>query len=222
MPTLDTQRQDFDERALVRKIQRAVAVLAPTTVDLPASLFDVGGSLIDLKVAGWLPVGIVTPDGFEFGRDINKEDVSALGYASPIRSDTTEVARSVSFTALESGRRHMLELELGTDLSSVTQTLANGEVVIDEPDLPIGREYRLLIIGSDGPADEQWIFGRGYGLVKLASSDSQMWGQSGPVQHKYTLDVFTDDEVGTPVKHYIGGTGAVKHKAAMDFTQAPA
>jgi hypothetical protein len=218
MPTFATIQQGADERALLRKIQKAVAFLAPTTVELPTSLFGVGGALIDLKSEGWLPVGMVTPDGYEFGRDVNKEDVTALGYASAVRSDTTEVARSVKMTPLETGRKHMLELTYGTDLSAVTQDSATGEIVFDEPDLPVGQEYRLLIIGSDGPAAENWILGRGYGAVKLASTDSQKWGTGDPVQQPLTFDVFTDSEIGSPVKHYFGGTGAVKHKAVLGFT----
>lgn len=218
MPTFATIQQESDNRNLIRKIQRAVAFIAPTTVDLPTTLFS-GGSLVDLKAAGFLPVGMVTPDGYEFGRDISKEDVSALGYASPVRSDITEVARSVSFTLLEHGRKHIMELTYGTDLSAVTQTVANGEVVFDEPDLPVGQEYRLLIIGSDGPAADNWILGRGYGSVKLASTDSQTWGTGDAVQQALTFDVFTDSEIGTPVRHYMGGTGAVKQKLETGFTQ---
>ncbi|SDK79150.1 hypothetical protein [Arthrobacter sp. ok362] len=218
MPTFDTIRQGADERALIRKIQKAVGFLAPTSVELPESLFDVGGSLVDLKALGFLPIGIVSPDGYEFGRDINKEDVTALGYASPVRSDITEVARSVTMTPLETGRKHMLELNYGTDLSAVTQDATTGEVVFDEPDLPVGEEYRLLVLGSDGPAAENWILGRGYGSVKLASTDSQKWGTGDPVQQPLTFDVFTDSEIGTPVRHYMGGTGAVKNKAVLGFT----
>ena len=221
MATFDTIRQDSDERALIRKIQKAVAFVAPTTVELPETLFA-AGSLVDLKTAGWLPIGMVTPDGYQFGRDVSKEDVSAFGYAGPVRSDVTEVARSITMTPLETGRKHMLELVYGTDLSAVTQTLANGEVVFDEPDLPVDKEYRLLVIGSDGPAAENWIIGRGYGRVKLASTDTQTWGTSDPVSQPLTFDVFTDTELGTPVRHYLGGTAAVLHKTVLGFTQAAA
>jgi len=112
MPTFQTIQQEADNRNLIRKIQRAVAFLAPTSVELPTTLFEAGGTLVDLKAAGWLPFGLVTPDGYEFGRDVSKEDVSALGYASPVRSDVTEVARSVKMTALETGRKHQIRLQL--------------------------------------------------------------------------------------------------------------
>lgn len=216
MPTFDTLRQGADNRSLVRKIQKAIALIAPLSVELPETLFTADGSLVDFKAAGFVPVGLVTPDGYTFTREISKEDISALGYASAVRSDISTVARSVSFTALERGKKNMLELKYGVDLSNTTQA-ANGEIVFDEPDLPIGEEYRLLIIGSDGPATENWILGRGYGRVKLASTGDETWGQEGAVTEEYTLDVFTDDEIGTPVRHYQGGTGAVKHKAVTGF-----
>ena len=221
MPTFDTLRQEFDSRALIRKIQKALAVLAPTSVELPESLFGADGSLIDLKALGFLPVGIVTPDGYTFPREVSSEDISAMGYAGPVRSDNTAVARSVTFTALESGKRHMLELKYGQDLSGVKQS-ANGEIVFDEVDLPMGEEYRLLVIGSDGPASENWIVGKGYGRVKLASTGDETWGQEGAVQQEFTLNVFTDDEIGSPVRHYMGGTGAKKHSALLGFEQATA
>ncbi|WNT44908.1 major tail protein [Arthrobacter phage AbbyDaisy] len=218
MPTFDTIRQDSDDRNLIRKIQKAIAFIAPKTVDLPDTLFSGAGTLIDLKTAGWLPIGIVTPDGYEFGRDVKAEDVTALGYASPVRSDTTEVARSIKVNPLETGRKHMLELTYGTDLTSVTQSATTGEIVFDEPDLPVDAEYRFLVIGSDGPAAENWILGRGYGSVKLSSTDSQKWGTGDAVSQPLTFNVFTDAEVGTPVKHYMGGTGALAHKTALGFT----
>ncbi|SEI44716.1 hypothetical protein SAMN04487917_101340 [Arthrobacter sp. yr096] len=220
MPTFETIRQDADERALIRKIQRAVSFIAPVSVDLPETLFSGAGTLIDLKTAGWLPLGIVTPDGYDFGRDVNKEDVSGLGYASSVRSDVTGVARSIKTTLLETGRKHVLELLYGTDLTGTTQNTTTGEVIFDEPDLPVDREYRFLVLGEDGPADENWILGRGYGRVKLSATDAQKWGASDALQNSITLDVFTDDEIGNPVKHYLGGTGAVKHKTTLGFPAA--
>lgn len=218
MPTFDTIRQDADERTLIRKIQKAVGFFAPKSVELPETLFTAAGTLMDLKTAGFIPLGIITPDGYEFGRDVNKEDVSAFGYASSVRSDITQVPRSVKVTTQETGRKKLLELTYGTDLSAVTQSATTGELVFDEPDLPVGEEYRLLVIGSDGPAADNWILGRGYGSVKLASTDSQKWGGSDALSQALTFDVFTDDELGTPVRHYIGGTGALKAKDLLGFT----
>jgi hypothetical protein len=220
MPTISEQIASNDERALVRKVQKALAVIAPTSVELPESLYE-GGSIIDLKAAGFLPVGLITPDGVSFGREIEKEDIDALGYASPVRSDVTRVPRSITFTALEKGRKHMLELTYGTNLDAVTQA-ANGEIVFDEPDLPVNSEYRLLVVAEDGPADENWVMGKGYFRVKLSGTAEEVWGREGAVSQQFTLDVFSDDEAGVPVRHYLGGTGAAKHKDVLGFTAAAA
>ena len=96
MPTFSTIQADADERSLVRKIQKAVAFIAPKSVELPEALTGADSLPIDLKTAGFLPVGLVSPDGYTFSREVEKEDIDALGYASPVRSDVTRVPRSVS------------------------------------------------------------------------------------------------------------------------------
>lgn len=218
MATFETIRQGADNRSLVRKIQKAVAFIAPKSVDLPESLFDtVGSGLKDLKADGWIPLGLVTPDGYTFSGEREKEEVDALGYATPVRSDTTKVPRTISMTLLETGKKAVEELKRGVDLTGVTQDATTGEVVFDEPALPVDREYRLIVIGADGPADEEWIMGKGYGAVKLSESGEETWGQEGAVSSEITLDVFTDDEVGTPVRHFLGGTGALKHKTVLGY-----
>ena len=217
MPTFATLQADADERGLVRKIQRAVAFIAPMSVDLPDALTGADSLPIDLKTAGFLPVGLVSPDGYSFSREVESEDIDALGYASPVRSDVTRVPRSVSFTVLEKGRKHMLELVYGTDLTGVTQGL-NGEIIIDEPDLPINAEWRLLIVGDDGAAADNWILGKGYGAVKLSATGEEVWGREGAVSQELTFNVFTDDTIGVPVRHYIGGTGA-KASTVLGFTK---
>lgn len=218
MPTISEQIADADERGLVRKVQKALAVIAPTTVELPESLYDTGGTILDLKAAGFLPVGLISPDGYSFGREIEKEDVDALGYASPVRSDVTRVPRSVTFTALEKGRKHMLEMTYGTNLDAVTQDSTTGEIVFDEPDLPVNKEYRLLVVAEDGPADENWVMGKGFFRVKLSGTAEEVWGREGAVSQQFTLDVFSDDDAGVPVRHYLGGTGALAHKDVLGFT----
>ena len=218
-PTFDTQFQAGVNRKLVRKVQKAIAFIAPPTVDLPESLYE-GGTLIDLKAAGWLSMGLVAPEGFNFEREMEAEEVDALGFASAIREDTTKVPRSVSMTLLQSGQKHIEELTKGVDLSNVTQDPVTGEIVFDEPDLPINKEWRLLIIGKDGPADEEWIMGKGYGATKLSTTGAEAWGQEGAKSTEVTMKIFTDDEIGTPVRHFLAGTGALKYKDVLGYTAA--
>lgn len=219
MVTFDTLRQGSDDRTLIRKVQKSVILIRPTGLPLPTSMFAAaGGGLADFKADGWLAAGMITPDGIEYGREVTEEEVPAFGYSGSQRSDVTEVARSVTFTPLEHGRRHMLEIAYGTDLSEITQDQVTGEVVFDEPEMPNNAEYQMLVLGVDGPADNQWLLGRAYGAVKLSSSDTQTWGSSDPVTTPLTMKVLTDAETGVPLRHFMGGTGALKAKAALGFT----
>lgn len=221
MPTIQEQIVAADRRGLVRKIQKALAMLAPTSVDLPASLYGTDGQLIDLAALGFLPVGIVTKDGYTFGREVETTEVDGLGY-SVVRTDIDKVTRSVKFTPIETGRKHMYELTLGTDLSGVTMDPATGEVVFDEPDIPVQGEYRLIVLGKDGPADNEWIMGRGYGLVQMSESAESVWGGEDAVSQEITLSVMSDEDTGTPVRHYLAGTGPLRYAEDIGFTLAAA
>lgn len=219
MPTFDEIRTKADNRALVRKAQKAVAFIAPLSVELPAKLIESPGKLVDLATSGFKPVGLVTPDGYQFSREVEKEDIDALGYASPVRSDVTKVPRSITMTLLEYGRKHIMELIYGTDLSNVKAAAHTNEIVFEEPDMPVGAEYRLLTVAADGPADDQWIMGKGFYRVKLTAGGGQNWQQEGAIQTEVTFDVFSDEKAGTPVRHYLGGTGVGKNLTALDYAQ---
>lgn len=213
--------QDADRRGLVRKVKRAVGFLAPMSVELPDMITDANSLPVDLKGLGFVPIGLVTPEGYRFGREVERSEVDALGYASFIRTDVMRVARQITLNPLQFGQRHLAELKYGTDLSATEPDEDSGEIVFDEPDVPVDKEYRLLVIADDGPAAANWILGRGYGSVKVASSGEETWGQEGAIAPEITLDVFVDEEIGTPVRHYLGGTGAKASADVLGFAASP-
>lgn len=217
MPTFDELRTAADQRKLIRKVQKYVGFIAPKTVQLPETLFTAPGTLVDLATDGWLPLGMCTPDGWSYTREMTKTPIPALGYATPPRSDVTELPRTVGATLLEKYRKHVQEMLYGTDLSSATQDQETGEVVFDEPDMPMLSEYRLLLIGTDGPTVENWVMGLGFHAVELATGGGETWGQEGAVSTEISFDVRTDDETGTPVRHYFGGTGALLYAEDLGY-----
>lgn len=222
MPTLDELRQRGEPRRLTRKAQKTYGVLAPLSVDLPESLYGEDGSLLDFPTLGWLPIGRVSTDGYSYNREVSREPVTSMGYFSPDRSDVTEVTRQVTFTGHAAITRHMLELQYGVDLSGVElRDLPNhpaiAEVVFDEPEVPVDSEWRLLLIASDGPVANNWVMGKGFGTVQHSEGGGFTWGQEGPVVSELTLDVLTDDAIGTPVRHYLGGTGPKQYRDLLYF-----
>lgn len=225
MPTFEEIRRGADNRKLIRKYNRAVSFIAPQSVPLPTSLFEVEPgpplviSLIDLKELGWLPLGLVAPDGYTFEREIETDDVDALGYSSSQRSDTVRVPRSISTTLLQSGSgaKHINELLYGVDLSGLVPDAQTGEIYFDEPELPIDREWRALVVAVDGPADEEWVRGKAYGSVKLSGGGGETWGQEGASSNEISLNIQTDEETGTPVRHFFGGTGFKKYEDVLGY-----
>lgn len=200
-----------DSPSLVRKALEVITFLAPMDSELPETLTDASGALKSLP-AGWIPAGVITPDGITFGGDVEKQEVEALGYSTPVRTDITKAPKSISVTFLESYRRPLMELIYGMNLDEVMQG-ENGEIVFDEAPLPQSIEYRLLTIARDGAGSGMWIDGRGYGRVKLASVPEETWTSDNPMSYPLEFDVLLDERIGTPVRHYIGGPGA---KAAAD------
>ncbi|CED90621.1 hypothetical protein [Actinomyces succiniciruminis] len=217
MPTFDTLKSSSDNRNLVRKTKGALMFLAPTSAALPEKLMETPTSLVQLPTEWW-PVGLVTPDGYTFAADTSTEDVEALGYIEPVRSDITQVAKSIQVTVYETLKKNLQQLIYGVDLSSATQDPTTGEVHWDEAPVPAQEEFRALIVSQDGPASDNWLVGKGYPLVKLAEVPEETWNSSDAVQLQLTLNVFTDTTLGTPCRHYFGGTGPLKHKDALGFT----
>lgn len=216
--TFSEMKAAADNPNLVRKILEAVAFLAPEDADPIEALTDASGALQTLPV-DYLPVGLVTPDGYTFGGDTNTEDVEALGYAQPVRTDITTVTRTVAFTALEAFRRQLLELVYGMDLSGVVQG-TNGEIMFDHPERPVQRFYRLIVVGRDGGGSNEWFRGKFFPRASLTEFPEEVWSAADPTQYPITLGTYVDDTVGTGERDFIAGTGALAAAAAMGFTQA--
>ena len=62
--------------------------------------------------------------------------------------------------------------------------------------------------------------GRCFPSVKLGKIPEETWSPSDPVKFDLEFDVFTDEILGTPCRHYIGGTGALKALDAIGFEKA--
>lgn len=205
MPSFSELKQQADSASQVRKVLEAIAFLLPMSVDLPKNILDENKQLLALPDQA-VPVGMVTRDGYKFTAEVEKQDVDAFGYSEPARSDVIAAPRQIEFTMLQSLRKPLLEFTNAVDLSAV-EPGTNGELVFDEQPIPQMKESRLLLIGRDGFASTEILQGRGYGRVKLANIPEQAWAAENPQQYPCTLDVLLDNELGTPVRHYIGGQG---------------
>ena len=146
--------------------------------------------------------------------------MEALGYAEAVRTDLTKAPKTVKFTVLEPIRKTIQQLVYGIDLSQTKASKTTGEIVFDEAATPALAEYRLLMVMADGPAADEWIVGRCYPRVKLSSLPDEKWAASDAIQFDLEFSAFMDETAGTSCRHYIGGSGAIRHRDAIGFEQA--
>ncbi|WP_435199575.1 hypothetical protein [Janibacter sp. GS2] len=205
MPTFTELKAAADSAGQVRKVLEAVAFWMPMSSELPTALLDANKSLLEMP-EGAVPLGMVNKEGYKFATEVNKEDTDAFGYGNPVRTDIDKAPKTIEFSLMQDGRQLVASLVYGLDLSAVP-TLATGEVVFDEPPIPIMEEGRLLLIGRDGVGLKEQFRGRGYPRVKLAEVPEEAWATDNPVMYPLKLDVLIDDQVGTPCRHYLGGKG---------------
>lgn len=198
-------KNQADDSSQIWRALQGVGFLAPMSESVPEKITASGNTLITLEEP-WKPIGIVGTDGYVFSEDVEKTEIEGWGYSVPVRSDITKAPKQVQVTPLQVLPRHMQELILGTDLSTVAAD-ENGEVTWDEAALPEGNEYRLLVIGFDGTAALPKYRGKGFSKVKLAEKGDESWSaDEDSVGQELTLDVLQGPE-GFPVRHYLGGAG---------------
>ena len=220
MPTFSELKNTADTPSLVRKALEGVVFLRRKTAvtAIPDSILDPTKQPIDLVAEGFFPVGVMSTDGVTWGRETEKSEVEAWGYGSPVRTDIIKAPKTVAFTAMESDRRELAEVIYGMDLSTITAG-TNGEVTFDEPSTPSSDEYEGIILTRDGSAGTPYFRGAGIPRMKLSEMDDEVWQAEDPRQYPLTFDVLTDDVLGTPIRHYIGG--AAFDAAAQGFGTTP-
>ena len=219
MTTIEALKKKHNKTGNVRKGLNAFAFLAPMTAQVPTAITDAGGALKEIS-SEFIPLGLVTTDGMNHSADANSETVEALGYAEAVRTDLTKAPKTVKFKVLEPFRKGTQALVYGIDLSQVKADKTTGEITFDEAAIPALAEYRLLTVMADGPADDEWIVGRCYPRVKLNTIPEEKWAASDAIQFDLEFSAFMDETAGTSCRHYIGGSGAIKHRDAIGFEQA--
>lgn len=220
MATISQQMRQNDNRKLAFKPVRSVGFIGTSETQVPDSLYGEDDQLKDFKNEGWLPTGLVTTEGYTFSREIEREAINAFGYTSPIMNPITAVPRTISFTPFEVTRKHMLRIAIGAETEGITMNPRTGEVVIQEPEMPVDFEFPFLVLGEGGPADENFVQGKGFYSVRLQTTAEEVWGNEGTAAKQWTLDVFTGSESGVPIQHYFGGTGMLAHHDDLGFELA--
>lgn len=203
----------------VRKILGAVLALAKEDAEVPGAL-TADGIKINAMPTAYVPVGLLTPDGINFEREVSTEPVEALGHFSPVREDISGGARRLTFTALEVHNRQVVELSEAMDLSAAQVDPTSGEVSYEIPDQPNQVFYRALVIGFDGSVTSPWFDGKFYPRVSVTSFPSETWSKTDPRSAEIGLTAYLDSDLGYIEKKTHAGLGFKAQAANLGWTVA--
>lgn len=210
---------------LTTKIQRLHLFKAPMSAPIPEAITGMNGDVVELLELdpddGWVDMGLIgSDDAPSWSREMDTEDLLAIGFRDAVRTEITSDVASLTCTFLEKNR-HVWETYDNIDLSGVTPDPDTGEVKWIRPsDAPLIKS-RYAAYGQDGSgADRVW-------MVKILTAgviesvDDQTWGGEGFLTYPVTLRGNVDTESGTSMVTYVGGPGMKANLEAMGFS-APA
>ncbi len=202
MPSIEELKNTHNRASNVRKALHGLLFVAPANAEVPESLISGGDITLPEE---YRSVGLVEKgDGFTIGREVDTEEVEALGYGTPVRIDVTSATQTIGVTALETNAVTR-ELVDGLDLSTVQA--ANGEVSWEHPDIPPAIYYRVLVITADG-APGNWIYeAEVLPRARVTETGDVSKNSADASQYEITFTGLLDDDTGYARKSFMGGSG---------------
>ena len=201
---------------LILKALGGFIVSAPMSVAMPEKFTDESGALIDLKTAGFKPLGWLTKgDGINFSRETESQETESYGALEPTRVDFTKDVTSAAFRMQETNKQ-VLEMYYNTDLSDVTVD-ASGEFSFTNDAQPSTIYRRLIYIAKDGNGANAKYIIKAMPRAVLSEVQEQAWSAESELSYGLTVKATTDDELDYSVRHAFAGPGIKELVADMGF-----
>ncbi|WP_213573277.1 Ig domain-containing protein [Rhodococcus sp. USK13] len=196
------------QRELILKPNRAHIYGMGMDID-PIEYITEGSSsqLAELPEGAWDFGLLLKDDAITLTRELEKSDISAIGYSNPVRSDFISDIAGIQFTGLEANR-YNIENNLGVDLSQMIADPETGEIAFDQPAITAIRQQRYLALTQFNTGVDRIYLGR----LLYAGEISEMGEQTisdgeGSLTWPTTVNATVDTEHGVSVRHYFGGPG---------------
>lgn len=201
---------------LILKALGGFIAVAPMDTPMPEAFTTEGGELIDLKAAGFTPLGWLTKgDGINFSRDTEQQEVESFGALEPTRVDFTKDVTSAAFRMQETNKK-VLELYYNTDLSSVKPD-ANGEFSFTNDPQPSTIYRRMIYIAKDGNGANAKYIIKAMPRAVISEVQEQSWSSESELSYGLTVKATTDPELNYAVRHAFAGPGFKTISADMGF-----
>lgn len=201
---------------LILKALGGFIAVAPMSVAMPTKFTDEAGALVDLKAAGFKPLGWLTKgDGINFSRETENQETESYGALEPTRVDFTKDVSSAAFRMQETNKQ-VLEMYYNTDLSGVTAD-ASGEFSFTNDAQPSTIYRRMVYIAKDGNGANAKYIIKAMPRAVLSEVQEQAWSSESELSYGLTVKATTDDELNYSVRHAFAGPGIKELVADMGF-----
>lgn len=161
--------------------------------------------------------GRLSDDGIQFATDVKMTELRGFGSNSVLRRDIQQRDVTAEFSFLES-KRLAYEVQTGLNLRSQPMS-AGGEWFFDYPSRPQTLYWRCLFLAKDGEGDNLFYMARYFPRCTLADKAKEIWrDKEEGLMRAVTLGADEDSEVGTAVREFLFGPGALAAADAMGIT----
>lgn len=214
MPAWETLKNH--QNTLIRKQLEGSTFIAPTTSTAIAALTGTDSSLNALP-AGYSDLGWMSDDGAQFSSDVSSSDVMSWGSVEPTRRDIVSDITTLEVT-LQETNKNTIGLYTGVDMTAVVPDATSGEVVVDKPDRPASRTWRVLTIGVDLADAGEIYIARFLPRASVTDKGDQAFNNGDdPTGWPVTMTAYMDPGVGYSERFFFGGPGWEALLGAMGF-----
>jgi hypothetical protein len=218
MPAWDELKKH--QNHLIRKTLEGSVFAAPITATAITALTDTTSELLALPT-GYVDLGFMSDDGAQFSSEIDSSDVTSWGSVEPTRRDITQDVTTLQGFFQETNKMS-IALYTNVDADSLTPDATSGELVVDKPDRPANRHYRILTIGVDLADAGEIYVARFLPRASVTDKDDQGYqGGDDPLGWPVTLTAYKDAALGTSERYFFGGPGWKALLDDMGFDTTP-
>lgn len=194
---------------LIRRAKAGAVLVAEMDVAIPTALTTTSDAVLSaLDPDDWKPLGWMTTDAVTYERTTESTDTQSFGSRETTRSDITRDEINMQVTAQET-KLLTIGLSTGADLAAILADATTGEVIIDKPDTPRLRYYRVLGLFLDHDDDGLEIyFGRFMPRAQIADFGSQSYKEDETgISYPMTWKGKKDETAGYSHRWWFAGPG---------------
>lgn len=196
------------DRSLIRKGLKGSVFIADLDAD-PIDDLTTGVTpniLLSPLPAGYDDLGLLTPEGAAFAREVAQSDINSWGSNTPTRTDITSDT-STLVVSMQETKLRTIGLGTGADVSSFVPDPGTGELRIDKPATPDARSYRVLAIAVDVYQGDEIYIARFFPSAKVTNYAEQSLSDEGGITWGVTFTGEVDDDLGFSESWIYGGEG---------------